>query len=417
MKLSLSFGGFCSSITQYAKNGCSRSRTQKSLIDCRITSSLPHPSLQQNFKPMKSVLQSSSFWIKSTTTLSLASTATTSSTESSLEMTKRPFFRIYYNDIYQVQLPPSHRFPIEKYRQVRELLQTKIAELSSGEQSRVRCDFCISPLATVSELETTHCPAYIERFMKGAQTEAEVRNVGLPWSLQGVKRALSSTGGTVAAACAVVDEWIASPNTTMAPWSAQVAGGTHHAFYDRGEGFCVFSDIAVAANVLLQRYTETIRKIVIIDLDVHQGNGNAVLFADNPNVFTFSMQCSANYFSPKERSDLDIDLPIDCTDETYIVTLKHWLDRMRKEGGGKHVDLIFFQAGVDVLQYDRLGRLALTPNGVQRRNQYVFEFARDLNVPLVITMGGGYPKKEDWSPIIAAHANVYFQAHQFLSNQ
>jgi len=362
-----------------------------------------------------------------------------------------PFFPIYYNDVYEVNLPPNHRFPMDKYRQVRERVQEYVRNSlrSTDQRPKVRCEFRVSPLATVEELETTHDPEYVGRFLTGHMTEQEQRNVGFPWSPDGVRRARSSVGGTVAAACAVAEEWLSrrrrqqqkqrqrqdgdgnnSGDITaevMAPWGAHVAGGTHHAFFDRGEGFSVFSDIAVAANVVLGRYSspptaasgnsgiDGIRKILIVDLDVHQGNGNAELFRDRPEVFTFSMQCSANYFSEKQESDLDIELPPGCTDETYLMTLHHWLGRLQRE---VECDLIFFQAGVDVLEADRLGRFALSQSGVERRNDMVYRFARDLNVPLVITMGGGYPSdRDDWTPIIAAHSNVYIQAYQFLEKE
>jgi acetoin utilization deacetylase AcuC-like enzyme len=170
-------------------------------------------------------------------------------------------------------------------------------------------------------------------------------------------------------------------------------------------------------NVVLQRYhPDLIRNILIIDLDVHQGNGNAVLFQGRPEVVTFSIQCEANYFSQKEDSDLDITLPVGCTDQTYLATLNHWLNRIAKERG-EDFDLIFFQAGVDVLDDDRLGRMSLSQGGVERRNELVYEFANKLNIPLVICMGGGYPRGEDWTPIIQAHTNVYCQAHAFLMNK
>ena len=277
----------------------------------------------------------------------------------------------------------------------------------------------MSPLATFDELATTHSNEYINRFLTGDQTEQEQRNVGFPWSKQGVDRALSSVGGTLAAARDVCQLWqdqrhvISGP----APWAAHVAGGTHHAFYDRGEGFSVFSDMAVAANVVLQEFPSTIRKVLIVDLDVHQGNGNAVLFQKNPNVVTFSMHCEGNYFSKKEDSDLDIELPIDCNDQTYLMTLNHWLNQIHRENEkvDDKIDLIFFQAGVDVLEVDRLGRMSLSLDAVSRRNNLMYAFAEKMNVPLVICMGGGYPRTDDWTPIIEAHANVYFQAHQFLS--
>jgi acetoin utilization deacetylase AcuC-like enzyme len=309
------------------------------------------------------------------------------------------FFRIYYNDVYRVTLPPNHRFPMMKYEKVRKLVEQRLPKEL----------FCVSPLSTREELETTHDPRYIERFLTGDLTQLEIRNVGFPWSLEAVDRALSSTGGTVAAAVDVMEKWEREKHQSVAPWAAHVAGGTHHAFYDRGEGFCVFSDIAVAANVVLNRFPHL--KILILDLDVHQGNGNAVLFQDNPSVFTFSLHCAGNYFSPKQESDLDIELPINCNDETYLITLHHWLRRL------KGFDLIFFQAGVDVLATDRLGKFSLTNKGVARRNELVYQFARDCNVPFVITMGGGYPKNNDWTDILQAHANVYIQAYDFLERE
>lgn len=336
----------------------------------------------------------------------------------------KPYFPIYYNDLYEVILPPNHRFPMEKYGKVRRRVQDMIAALPEAEQQSVQCEFRVSPLATIEELITTHSPQYVRNFMAGNQTEVEIRNVGFPWSPSGVNRALSSVGGTVAAACAVCDairirnEDVGGSDrttrsVTYAPtWSAHVAGGTHHAFKSYGEGFCVFSDIAVAANVVLERYSDVVKRILIIDLDVHQGNGNAVLFQGRDDVITFSMHCQKNYFSEVQESDLDIELPEHCTDQTYLTTLSHWLKRINEQGG--KYDLVFFQAGVDIIGDDRLGRMSLTSDGVARRNEMIYDFARRRNLPLVITMGGGYPKK-DWEPILAAHAFVYFSAHQYLS--
>lgn len=324
----------------------------------------------------------------------------------------KPFFPIYYNDVYEVILPKNHRFPMEKYRKVRLLAQTWMASQSQEERKHVICDFRVSPLATVEDLTTTHCPEYVDRYLRGHLTKAELRNVGFPWSMNGVLRSLSSVGGTVAAAVSVCNALQQYPNSPV--WSAHVAGGTHHAFYDYGEGFCVFSDIAVAANVVLQRYPDLMRRILILDLDVHQGNGNAVLFQDREDVVTFSMHCDANYFSQKEESDLDVELPVNCSDETYLMTLRHWLKQIGEQAGD--FDLVFFQAGVDGLTEDRLGRMSLTSDGMKRRNEVVFDFAREYKLPLVLTMGGGYPRS-DWTPIIEAHANVYFQAQQYLATK
>ena len=310
-----------------------------------------------------------------------------------------------------------------KYRQTRDLVQAWIAkdlegkQQSSNSKTSLEHEFRMSPLASVEELETTHCPSYIQRYIVGDMTESELRNVGFPWSEEGVRRSLSSVGGTMAAACEVVERTRANPDRSASlHWGAHIAGGTHHAFYDRGEGFSVFSDMAVAANVVLNRYAGEIKRILIVDLDVHQGNGNSVLFQNQPNVATFSVHCKANYFSQKETSDLDIELPAGCDDKTYLITLQHWLNRLRRGDGGKF-DLIFYQAGVDVLEVDRLGRMSLTESGVARRNQMVFDFARDMQAPLVICMGGGYPRGNDWDPILRAHANVYYQAYKYLGQQ
>ncbi len=171
------------------------------------------------------------------------------------------------------------------------------------------------------------------------------------------------------------------------------------------------------------------------NLAIYSGNGNAALFENNTRVQTFSMQCSANYFSKKEVSDLDVELPIGCNDETYLSTLKYWLKRIENHdfdpdgtdaeqnedetsnNQQKQFDLIFFQSGVDIHENDRLGRLAVTQAGISTRNSIVFDFANRMECPLVITMGGGYPKSDNWKSIIDAHASVYWEAHQYLSEK
>lgn len=322
-----------------------------------------------------------------------AASATTSATSG------RPTtFPIYYNDVYHVPLPKNHRFPMEKYGKVRRMIQAELGKFHND--SHVRPEFRVSPLVSIRDLQLTHCEKYIDRFLSGDQTKEEQRNVGFPWSPASVDRALSSTGGTVAAARFAVQQ---------GPWACHVAGGTHHAFYDYGEGFCVFSDIAVAANAVLREF-DHVNRILILDLDVHQGNGNAVLFQNEPGVFTFSLHCSGNYFSAKQQSDLDIELPIGCNDETYLTTLYHWLQRLRREADP--FDLIFFQAGVDIHENDRLGRMAISSEGIKRRNQLVFDFVS--GIPSVICMGGGYPKGDDWSTILDSHTAVYVDAYHYL---
>lgn len=210
--------------------------------------------------------------------------------------------KLFYNDVYEVPLPQNHRFPMAKYRMVRELLQQ--------DQVSDRIAFSVSPIATVEELGTTHCLNYVSRFVEGRLSELEVRRVGFPWSEAHVRRSLSSVGGTVAATRHV----LSSQNRLLA---GHLAGGTHHAFFAHGEGFCVFSDIAVAANIALREFSDRVRSILIIDLDVHQGNGNAVLFQHDARVFTFSMHCKENLFSARQTSCLDVDLPAGlCFDHT-----------------------------------------------------------------------------------------------------
>ena len=390
-------------------------------------------------------------------------------TNSNAVVLDAPSLTIYYNDVYEVDMPPGHRFPMKKYRLVREGVQAKVAAAEGSlsgitdEQKgrrRVKCNFHVSPLATKEQLITTHDPKYVHRYLTGNMTETENRNIGFPWSIQHVNRSLSSVGGTVAAAISAWEEYtrrneylqcindgnkkekdqhistrtqptlhFLNEKTKHLCWALHTAGGTHHAFYNRGEGFCIFSDIAVAANVLLQTYPTSIHRILIIDLDVHQGNGNAALFATNDKVQTFSMHCSGNYFSKKETSDLDVELPVGCDDSTYLSTLRHWLKRIElhrfdnvkssipdnDQEQQRKFDLIFFQAGVDIHENDRLGRLSITSAGISKRNAMVFDFAHRMQCPLVITMGGGYPKEDDWLSIINAHVGVYWEAHQYLS--
>lgn len=302
---------------------------------------------------------------------------------------------LFYNDIYEQPLPAGHRFPMEKYRKVRQTLQSELANAVV---------FHESPLVSEEELATTHCRGYINKFLTGANmTDLEIRKIGFPWSKEGTYRALSSVGGTLAATRSVC--------SNQAVAAGHIAGGTHHAFFDRGEGFCVFSDIAVAANVALKEFASSVKKVLIIDLDVHQGNGNAKLFADNDAVFTFSMHCLGNYFSQKQESDMDVEVPPNTGDEEYLQTLSSLLPSLFAD---VKPDLVFFQAGVDVFGGDRLGKLALTREGLQRRNRLVYAAARAAGAMVVTTMGGGYPRSDDpesdnYKAVLECHADCYRQ--------
>lgn len=280
---------------------------------------------------------------------------------------------LFYNDIYEVELPPKHRFPMDKYRLVRTLLQ----EEYFADKNVL---FAESPLATSMELKMTHCPDYVERYLSGRLTDLEVRKTGFPHNQDNINRACSSAGGTVAAMRAV----LAHPSSLF---SGHIAGGTHHAFYNYGEGFCVFSDIAVASNIALNEYPDLVKKILIIDLDVHQGNGNAVLFRDDPRVFTFSMHCKDNYFSKKEESNVDVELEPGTTDEEYLAKLNMWLPLLFDS---VQPQLVFYQAGVDIYEGDRLGKLKISREGLRKRNDAVYKEVVKRKTKCVVTMGGGY---------------------------
>lgn len=346
---------------------------------------------------------------------------------------------LFYNDVYRVDLPEGHRFPMDKYRLVREGLQREL-QLSEDEIGP-RATFTVSPLASLEDLCTTHDPDYVQRYFDGRFTARENRVVGFPWSEASVRRSVSSVGGTIeamhvvckgrkppsssgrvavtrgrAAEMSKSEESNRLPPLPQALFAGHIAGGTHHAFRDRGEGFCVFSDIAVAANVALRDYPDTIRKILIVDCDVHQGNGNARLFADNSAVVTFSIHCKANYFSPIEKSDLDIEVEEGAGDERYMSLLSQHLPSLVQE---IQPDLIFYQGGVDPLVYDRLGRLNLTREGLRQRNRLVYQAC--IHTPTVATMGGGYPRDLDpgsksFAHIVTSHQDVYLDAAQTLDD-
>lgn len=262
-------------------------------------------------------------------------------------------------------------------------------------------EFRVSPIATKAELTTTHTATYVERVCNNELSPSELRRIGFPGGQQSIERALSSVGGTVAAARALFER--DGQHVT-----AHIAGGTHHAFADRGEGYCVFSDIAVAANCIL-REQSSVRSCLIVDLDVHQGNGNAVLFAKEPRVFTFSMHCAGNYFSAVEQSDLDLEVPVGAGDDEYLHLLTATLPQLFERTSP---DLVFFQAGVDALANDRYGKLRLSRAGLRRRNEAVYELCAQHGIPLVVTMGGGYPKdlrggSPDAFQVVQAHMDVY----------
>jgi acetoin utilization deacetylase AcuC-like enzyme len=275
-------------------------------------------------------------------------------------------------------LPPGHRFPTGKYLRVSEMLAREHPRLIQ-----------YTARAPWEDLALVHDPAYLASVRDGSLDPGAVRRLGFPWSEGLVNRSRRSTGGTLTALA-----WAFAHGA-----AGNLAGGTHHAFRDRGEGFCVFNDLAVA--VAVARRDHGVERAAVVDLDVHQGNGTATIFAGDPAVFTLSLHGGHNYPFRKERSSLDVALPDGCEDGAYLRSLDQALEVVAAHRPG----LLLYQAGVDGLAGDRLGRLALTHAGLRRRDERVFDVAARLGVPLVVTLGGGYGR--DLDATVVAHANVY----------
>jgi acetoin utilization deacetylase AcuC-like enzyme len=285
---------------------------------------------------------------------------------------------VYTENIHGLALRPGHKFPLGKYDQIHRALEAEHPHLLR-----------LGTPATYADVTLVHDPAYVARVCEGTLGDAEVRRLGFPWSPSLVERAMRSVGGTT---CALA--WAAQEGA-----AGHIAGGTHHAFRDRGEGFCVFNDIAVGVRVAARDHG--LERAAVIDLDVHQGNGTAALFAGDASVFTLSLHAGHNYPFKKETSSLDVALPDGTTDTPYLAALEHALARVEAH----RPDVLFYQAGVDVLAGDRLGRMQLTHEGLERRDAMVFRLAKELGVPLVVTLGGGYAKEIERS--VRAHVAVY----------
>jgi acetoin utilization deacetylase AcuC-like enzyme len=289
--------------------------------------------------------------------------------------------RAFYSDHFVLPLPEGHKFPMAKYSGLRERI---LAEGIVGPQ-----DLHEAPAASWDDLRLVHDPAYVDAVANGTLARDAQRRIGFPWSPQMVERSRRSVGATIAAARVALEDGVA----------ANLAGGTHHGFADRGEGFCVFNDVAVAARVL-QRDRQA-RRIAIVDLDVHQGNGTAAIFAGDETVFTFSMHGEKNFPFRKETSDLDVALPDGTGDDHYLAVLRSHLPGVLN---GHQPDFVFYLAGADPYEGDRLGRLKLTIAGLRTRDEIVFDACRRIGVPVAVTMSGGYA--HDVDAIITIHANT-----------
>lgn len=293
--------------------------------------------------------------------------------------------RIAYSPIYKYQLPEGHRFPMIKY----ELIPEQLIYEGTVKESQF---FHPDPLRE-EEILWTHEKEYWEKLKNLSLSKKEIRAIGFPLSENLVVRGTHISNGTVQCALFAQEHGVAM----------NVAGGTHHSFTNRGEGFCLLNDIGIAANYLLKKNLS--KKILVIDLDVHQGNGTAQIFQHNPNVFTFSVHGEKNYPTRKEQSDLDIGLPDKTTDELYLKTIREHIPRLIDE---VQPDFIFYLSGVDILETDKLGRLSVSMNGCKERDQIVLSSCKKNEIPVAISMGGGYSTKI--ADIVEAHANTFRMA-------
>lgn len=292
----------------------------------------------------------------------------------------------FYADHFVLPLPEGHRFPMSKYRLLRD-----------GVSGAAGLNLREAPAATDTQLLLAHDPVYVQKVVTGTLEPKEQREIGFPWTPGMVERSRRSVGATVAACQSAMRDGVA----------VNLAGGTHHAYRDKGSGFCVFNDAAVAARVM-QREAEHGLKVAIIDLDVHQGNGTAAIFKNDVSVFTLSLHGDKNFPFRKEPSDLDVPLADGVTDEAYLEALAGALEQLSRVFTPQ---LLIYLAGADPHEGDRLGRLKLTHSGMLRRDQYVFDYARRMGVPLAISMAGGYGHNIETT--VAVHCQTVLEALRF----
>jgi acetoin utilization deacetylase AcuC-like enzyme len=284
----------------------------------------------------------------------------------------------FYATHFVLQLPEGHRFPMQKYR----LLRERVANELPG----IRLEQALP--ASEGELALAHTPHYIAAVLQGHLSDAQQREIGFPWSDRMAERACRSVGATIQAARAALKHGLAS----------NLAGGTHHASADKGGGYCVFNDVAVAARLMQaesHRLHRRLLRVAVIDLDVHQGNGTAAIFRDDPTVFTLSLHGEKNFPFRKEPSDLDVNLPDGCGDTQYLAALEAALDELWARHRDGLPGLIFFLAGADPHENDRLGRLKLSTEGLAERDRRVLAAARERRIPVAMSMAGGYGRDVD----------------------
>lgn len=277
--------------------------------------------------------------------------------------------RIFFTDTFVLPLPPGHRFPMEKYTLLRRRVEAELVPPHQLEAPAAASD---------DELLLVHESAYLRSLLDGTLEPAAVRRIGFPWSAGMVERSRRSVGATIAASRAALDDGVA----------VNLAGGTHHAFPDRGEGFCVFNDVAVAARVLWRDRGPL--RVAVIDTDVHQGDGTAAIFAKDPDVFTFSVHGATNFPFRKQRSDLDIALPDGAGDDAFLDAVGRGLDAAFRSGPRA---LVWYLAGADAHEDDRLGRLAVSREALAERDRLVLGRCVRGGSPVAVVMGGGYGRQ------------------------
>jgi acetoin utilization deacetylase AcuC-like enzyme len=284
----------------------------------------------------------------------------------------------FHSDHFVLPLPAGHSFPMSKYRLLREAVERELPAIRVQE----------APPASDGELALAHSPHYVTSVAEGLLTPAQQREIGFPWSPRMAERSRRSVGATIAAARAALGGEHVAVN---------LAGGTHHAYADKGSGYCVFNDVAVAARLMQAEWhrqgsaqRRSLLRVIVIDLDVHQGNGTAAIFRDDPTVFTLSLHGARNFPHRKEPSDLDVDLPDGCADEAYLAALDMALDAAWARHADALPGLAFYLAGADPHENDRLGRLKVTAAGLAERDRRVFSALTARGIPVAVSMAGGY---------------------------
>ncbi len=297
--------------------------------------------------------------------------------------------KIFYSDIFSFPLPPDHRFPLHKYALLRErILEDGIVQPE---------ELIVPEPANDVQLLRVHSPEYVDRVITGTLDPREIRRIGLPWSPELVERSRRSVGGTIAASHAAQGNGI----------GFNLAGGTHHAHREWGSGFCVFNDVAIAARELQTK--GTIENILVLDCDVHQGDGTAAIFKGDDSVFTFSIHGERNFPFRKSVSNMDIGLPDGADDDAYLTALYGGLSAIFD--GSNYFDFAFYLAGADPYHRDTFGRLALTKPGLQERDRIVFNHCLEHRLPVAVVLAGGYAS--DLMDIADIHLNTIRMAYSF----